>query len=86
MPADSTAKSHDRLRPIDGSPPDLFAPPQGCGYFARCPHAMRICEADRPVLLPLDAGHAARCWLHHSSAQHRVDRIYTAPVAGRARR
>ena len=25
------------LTPIDGSPPDLFAPPPGCGYFARCP-------------------------------------------------
>ena len=36
------------LKPIDGSPPDLFDPPQGCGYFARCPYAMRLCEERRP--------------------------------------
>ncbi|MCY4014961.1 MAG: ABC transporter ATP-binding protein [Gammaproteobacteria bacterium] len=53
------------LTPIDGSPPDLFAPPAGCGYFARCPHAMRACETEHPRAFELGEQHRARCWLHH---------------------
>lgn len=53
------------LTPIDGSPPDLFAPPPGCGYFARCPHAMRACETEHPGAFDLGEQHRARCWLHH---------------------
>ncbi|MCH2099789.1 MAG: ABC transporter ATP-binding protein, partial [Pseudomonadales bacterium] len=36
------------LQPIDGTPPDLFHPPTGCGYFARCPNAMQLCERNAP--------------------------------------
>lgn len=66
-----------QLEPIEGSPPDLFQPPAGCGYFARCPHAMRVCEQTMPDLLPLTAvdadpqvevSHLARCWLQHEQA------------------
>ncbi len=57
-----------RLVPIEGSPPDLFHPPAGCAYYARCPWAMRLCEGRDPPLWSLEAGHAARCWLHHARA------------------
>lgn len=63
-----------RLEPIEGTPPDLFNPPKGCGYYARCPHAMRICEADQPAEftvseLPTETPrHRANCWLMHSKA------------------
>lgn len=65
-----------KLEPIAGSPPDLFHPPKGCGYFARCPHAMQICERRMPHPFGLaDAGsvnedirHSARCWLQHALA------------------
>ena len=53
------------LEPIDGSPPDLFAPPAGCAYFARCPRAMRACEGDHPPAFDLGERHHAHCWLHH---------------------
>ncbi len=36
-----------QLEPISGSPPDLFDPPKGCGYFDRCPQAMQVC--DEPI-------------------------------------
>ena len=52
MPTRTMARDA-RLNPIPGSPPDLFAPPQGCGYFARCPHAMAVCESNRPALIEL---------------------------------
>ncbi|MFN9929005.1 MAG: oligopeptide/dipeptide ABC transporter ATP-binding protein, partial [Phenylobacterium sp.] len=67
MPSHSSDRSH-RLMPIEGSPPDLFAPPAGCAYAARCPHAMRVCSARDPEPFALGSGHSARCWLHHPSA------------------
>ncbi len=75
MPS-STSNRARRLQPIDGSPPDLFAPPVGCGYFARCPHAMQICRDERPPPFALDDRHAARCWLHHEAAHRTVDRLH----------
>ena len=58
------------LEPIPGSPPDLFSPPTGCGYCARCPHAMTICDNHPPEMSPIDIAstHEARCWLHHELA------------------
>ena len=53
------------LKPIEGTPPDLFAPPAGCAYFARCPSAMRLCETERPPRFDVAPHHYARCWLHH---------------------
>ncbi|HJN49913.1 MAG: ABC transporter ATP-binding protein [Pseudomonadales bacterium] len=59
-----------QLAPIEGTPPDLFDPPKGCGYFARCPHAMKLCEADPPVefVVTKTPQHRASCWLQHSMA------------------
>jgi oligopeptide/dipeptide ABC transporter ATP-binding protein len=56
------------LRPIEGSPPDLFAPPAGCGYFARCPHARHLCEREHPRPFATGPQHYALCWLHHPDA------------------
>ena len=84
MPTNNSNRAH-RLQPIDGSPPDLFAPPVGCGYFARCPHAMQICATERPPLFGIDDQHASRCWLHHEDAHRPVERIYVAPRTAEAR-
>ena len=64
-----------RLTPIDGSPPDLFHPPAGCGYCARCPYAMQICADQPPDLHDLAADHGARCWLHHADNTRKVEGI-----------
>ncbi len=60
--------SSNYLTPIEGSPPDLFNPPAGCGYCPRCPQAMQICAQQPPALQTLNAEgikHASRCWLQH---------------------
>jgi oligopeptide/dipeptide ABC transporter ATP-binding protein len=57
-----------KLQPIDGSPPDLFKPPKGCAYYARCPYAMRMCENQNPEEFNIREGHFARCWLQHAQA------------------
>ena len=57
------------LTPIAGSPPDLFAPPSGCGYCARCPFAMNACQDERPPLELVEENHLARCWLHETEIE-----------------
>jgi oligopeptide transport system ATP-binding protein len=61
------------LIPIDGTPPDLFSPPKGCAFAARCPYAMNICLEEDPEHQIVDEGHSAACWLLHEKAP-RVER------------
>jgi oligopeptide/dipeptide ABC transporter ATP-binding protein len=68
-----------RLEAIEGSPPDLIRPPRGCGYFARCPHAMIVCDEGAPQMHELDRGHDARCWLHHRFAPRLSDVLQRPP-------
>jgi oligopeptide transport system ATP-binding protein len=56
------------LVPIPGSPPDLFAPPKGCAFAARCPYAMQVCLEEDPEHTKLSASHSAACWLLHPDA------------------
>ncbi|SBT41694.1 ABC transporter ATP-binding protein [Micromonospora auratinigra] len=49
-----------------GEPPSLIAPPSGCRFHPRCPHAMRRCTTDLPPRLDIGdrPGHWAACWLY----------------------
>ncbi|MBB6733901.1 ABC transporter ATP-binding protein [Cohnella zeiphila] len=42
-----------RLEGIPGSTPDLVAPPSGCRFRDRCPHALPVCGSVQP---PVQAG------------------------------
>ena len=64
----SPNRQRTQLIPIDGAPPDLFAPPVGCGFYARCKDAMKICKDLSPREFTQD-NHMGRCWLHHSQAK-----------------
>ena len=57
-----------KLVPIPGSPPDLIAPPPGCPFAARCPHAMNVCTSALPEMRPLSDSHCARCYLMDEGA------------------
>ncbi len=59
-----------RLVPILGQPPDLIAPPKGCAFESRCPHAMKVCVEHDPPLVEVSAGHAVACWGYHPRATH----------------
>jgi peptide/nickel transport system ATP-binding protein len=48
------------LTSIPGAPPDLVAPPSGCRFHPRCPHAMQVCPTAQP---PKFGAHEAECWL-----------------------
>jgi peptide/nickel transport system ATP-binding protein len=47
------------LVPIEGSPPDLIVPPEGCSFAARCPFVEPACLTTRPPLADIDTGRAA---------------------------
>ena len=64
------------LQPIEGTPPDLFDPPKGCSYFARCPYAMRLCENNDPARFHVNPDHYSLCWLHHSGSQQDVPELF----------
>ncbi|MCX7920764.1 MAG: ABC transporter ATP-binding protein [Clostridia bacterium] len=53
----------ERLKPIDGQPPDLIGAPYGCPFVARCPKAMQICDIKKPEYKEVGKGHGAACWL-----------------------
>lgn len=57
-----------KLTPIEGTPPDLFAPPAGCGFADRCQYCMRICREKQPEYFDIENGHKAACWLLHPDA------------------
>lgn len=60
----SNRRERQRMQTIPGSPPDLFSPPAGCGFFDRCPHAMQVCVTRQPPMF--GEGHRAACWLQHA--------------------
>ncbi len=47
-------------RPIEGEIPNPIAPPPGCAFHPRCPHAFEPCAIDVPALEER-GGHAAAC-------------------------
>ncbi|GAA0605180.1 dipeptide ABC transporter ATP-binding subunit DppD [Virgibacillus siamensis] len=59
----------DKLTPIDGTPPDLFSPPQGCPFTARCPFAMEVCDKVYPAMTELSDSHKVNCWLQDERAK-----------------
>ena len=51
---------------INGTPPSLLHPPQGCRFRDRCTFAMEVCKRDPPEFRT-ETGYV-RCWLYDSSA------------------
>ncbi|MCL4746837.1 MAG: ABC transporter ATP-binding protein [Burkholderiaceae bacterium] len=49
--------------PIRGEIPSPLAPPPGCHFHPRCPHASARCAAEVPALREIEAGRFAACHL-----------------------
>ena len=62
------SNTRERLKPIDGQPPDLLEPPVGCPFTARCDYAMKICKEKQPPEFEIDENHSCACWLCHKDA------------------
>ncbi|MCY4044198.1 MAG: ABC transporter ATP-binding protein [Cellvibrionales bacterium] len=75
------------LTVIEGSPPDLFNPPKGCAFTARCDFAMRICNKKHPQAYTLNSektsdsthgspSHCADCWIHDDDCPKPIKTAY----------
>ncbi len=55
--------------PVAGEVPNPLAPPSGCSFHPRCPHANSRCRAERPALLAHE-GVVVAC---HAVEERRID-------------
>jgi oligopeptide transport system ATP-binding protein len=53
----------EKLKPIEGQPPDPACLPTGCAFHPRCRHAVDICRRETPSLKQVSHGHEAVCWI-----------------------
>jgi peptide/nickel transport system ATP-binding protein len=65
----ASAPDPDRLGaasavPDRGEPPSLIAPPPGCRFHPRCPHAMPVCAEMAPPRTEVSDAHWVHCWLN----------------------
>lgn len=68
-------KKTEVLNPIEGTPPDLFDPPPGCPFAARCDYAMQICQEVPAEEYGISKGHYSRCWLEHEYAREALGEV-----------
>jgi oligopeptide transport system ATP-binding protein len=54
--------AHEKLRSIDGLPPDLIELPAGCPFAPRCEYAEERCLMENPGLETVGREHMAACW------------------------
>ena len=57
------ALRRERLRSIEGLPPDLVQPPSGCRFHPRCPFRVDRCFREEPPLEDMGSGQRAACWV-----------------------
>ena len=53
-----------KFQPIVGEIPSPLAPPAGCHFHPRCPHALARCREEAPRLKEIASGHLAACHLN----------------------
>jgi len=59
---------HKTFVAIRGEIPSPLAPPPGCHFHPRCPHAMPRCKIERPVLREIAPGRFSACHLNDAPA------------------
>ncbi|ARP83879.1 peptide ABC transporter ATP-binding protein [Bordetella genomosp. 8] len=57
-----------QFTPIQGEIPSPLAPPPGCTFHPRCPHAMPRCREQVPPLAEIAPGHWSACHLNDPGA------------------
>jgi oligopeptide transport system ATP-binding protein len=57
------ANRKDRLRSIEGLPPDLIHPPSGCAFTPRCPFRLEECFTQAPPLEHVADSQRTACWV-----------------------
>ena len=71
---------HKTFVAIRGEIPSPLAPPPGCHFHPRCPHAMPRCKIDRPLLREIAPGRLSACHLNDASTQSEPS-VHTEVIA-----
>ncbi|MBQ9685607.1 MAG: ABC transporter ATP-binding protein [Oscillospiraceae bacterium] len=56
-------RDQERLKVINGLPPDPTDIPAGCPFHPRCPHCMERCKTEKPEAVHLNETHWVKCFL-----------------------
>ena len=76
----------DRLVSIEGAPPNLIRPPEGCAFHPRCPKADVKCKTQPPTEVA-GPGRTVACWHPGAPEEPATGPAPVIPLAeGRARR
>ena len=59
---DQEHSSTERLTSIDGQPPNMLDPIDGCPFAMRCKFVFDRCKTENPNLIVLEGQHSAACW------------------------
>ena len=62
-----------RLISIEGSPPDLLAPPHHCQFAWRCPYVFERCWQEIPSLIKVEQRHYVTCFYDIDNGRPRED-------------
>lgn len=65
---DSSDGANQKLKPIDGTPPNLVTPPKGDAFAARNKYAIALDFEKQPPLFEITSTHRAATWLLHPKA------------------
>jgi peptide/nickel transport system ATP-binding protein/oligopeptide transport system ATP-binding protein len=73
-------RTRGREPAIGGDVPSPLAPPPGCSFHTRCPHADARCRAEVPTLQPAGEGISVACWHWQRIAPPPTARLAAGPV------
>ena len=65
---------------VGGDVPSPLAPPSGCAFHTRCPHADARCKAETPALQAAGQGVQLACWHWERVAAHTAAPLQAAAV------
>ena len=71
---------------VKGELPSPSAPPAGCHFHPRCPHAMARCKREYPAAVPLSPTHAVACFLAEEALKSYRDCLRTTRTDARPAR
>jgi oligopeptide transport system ATP-binding protein len=60
-----------RLRSIQGAPPNLLVEPIGCPFAPRCEYVFEPCLDEMPPLIQVGPNHQCACWFDLSTGKPR---------------
>ena len=59
---DNEHKVSERLKSIDGQPPNMLDPIDGCPFAPRCKYVFDRCRSENPNLFVQEGQHRVACW------------------------